>query len=177
MRRIVVFRSLLFWPSLDRCTAIAQPTYQPATGRTLLRAGHVLDVHTGKETPDETMIITGDKIVGIAATSATPAGPGDRVVDLTAYTLLPGLIDVHTHLTDATNFDPYFELTMTPPKKRSSAWKTRRPRSTPDSQRCAMSARTASPTSPCATRSMRDTSRGRTCRSPVRRWDYGRPHG
>src|ERR1700734_874462 len=81
--------------------AFAQPTYQPTTGRTLLRAGHVLDVRTGKETPDETVIITGDKIVAVAATSATPAGPGDRVVDLTAYTLLPGLIDVHTHLTMA----------------------------------------------------------------------------
>ena len=29
--------------------ALAQPAYKPAPGRTLLRAGHVLDVHTGKE--------------------------------------------------------------------------------------------------------------------------------
>ena len=31
-----------------------------------------------EETPDETVIISADKIVGVAATSATPAGPGDR---------------------------------------------------------------------------------------------------
>jgi imidazolonepropionase-like amidohydrolase len=30
---------------------------------------------------------------------------------------MPGLIDVHTHLTDANNFDPYFALTMTPAKE------------------------------------------------------------
>jgi imidazolonepropionase-like amidohydrolase len=30
---------------------------------------------------------------------------------------MPGLIDVHTHLTMATNFDPYFELSMTPAKE------------------------------------------------------------
>ncbi len=66
---------------LSVATAFAQPTYQPATGRTLLRAGRALDVHTGKETPDERVIIAGDKIIAIAATSATPAGPGDRVVD------------------------------------------------------------------------------------------------
>jgi imidazolonepropionase-like amidohydrolase len=113
MRRILLPLALLFAVT----AAFAQPTYQPAAGRTLLRAGHVLDVHTGKETPDETIVIAGDKIVAIAATNATPAASGDRVVDLTAYTLMPGLIDVHTHLTMATNFDPYFELSMTPAKE------------------------------------------------------------
>lgn len=97
--------------------ANAQPTYTPSAARTLLRAGRVLDVHTGKETPGETIIVEGDRITAIAPTSATPAKPGDRVVDLTAYTLMPGLIDVHTHLTGVTNFDPYFELSLTPAKE------------------------------------------------------------
>ena len=111
------FATTLTALTLFAAAASAQLTYQPAAGRTLLRAGHVLDVHTGKETPDETIVIAADKIVAIAPTSATPAQPGDRVVDLTGYTLLPGLIDVHTHLTMATNFDPYFELSMTPAKE------------------------------------------------------------
>lgn len=102
---------------LFAATALAQPTYKPSASRTLLRAGHVLDVHTGKETPAETIIVEGDRITAIAPTASTPTKPGDRVVDLTAYTLLPGLIDVHTHLTMATNFDPYFELSMTPGKE------------------------------------------------------------
>jgi imidazolonepropionase-like amidohydrolase len=97
--------------------AIAQPAYKPAAGRTLLRAGHVLDVHTGKEAAAETIVIEGDRITFIAPTSSTPANSGDREVDLTAYTLLPGLIDVHTHLTGTPNFDPYFELTMTDGKE------------------------------------------------------------
>jgi imidazolonepropionase-like amidohydrolase len=94
-----------------------QPTYQPSAGRTLLRAGKVLDVHTGKETPDETVIVQGDRISGVVPSSEAAAKAGDRVVDLTAYTVMPGLIDVHTHLTSATNFDPYFELSMTPGKE------------------------------------------------------------
>ncbi len=94
-----------------------QPMYKPLQGRTLLRAGRVLDVHTGKETPDETVIVQGDRITAVAATQETVAKAGDRVVDLTAYTVMPGLIDVHTHLTSATNFDPYFELSMTPGKE------------------------------------------------------------
>jgi imidazolonepropionase-like amidohydrolase len=91
MKHVHLLAALLF-----AATAIAQPTYKPAASRTLLRAGHVLDVHTGKETSAETIIVEGD---------------------LTAYTLLPGLIDVHTHLTGVTNFDPYFELSMTPAKE------------------------------------------------------------
>jgi imidazolonepropionase-like amidohydrolase len=89
----------------------------PSAGRTLVRTGMLLDVMSGTETAGQTVIVVGDRVTGIAATSATPAGTGDKVVDLTKYTVLPGLIDVHTHLTGATNFDPYFELTMTPAKE------------------------------------------------------------
>lgn len=102
------------------CTLIAQqhqPTYLPTPGRTLLRAGAVVDVHTGHELSETTVVVQGDRIVAVAATGSTPAQAGDREVDLRGYTLMPGLIDVHTHLTDATDFDPYFELTMTPGKE------------------------------------------------------------
>ncbi len=92
-------------------------SYQPSAGRTLIRAGHVIDVHTGNELPDETVIVQGEKIVGVAKTADTPANAGDREVDLRQYTVLPGMIDVHVHLTMANNFDPYFELSMTPGKE------------------------------------------------------------
>ena len=95
----------------------AQMVYKPAAGRTLVRAGHVLDVKSGRELADETVIVQGDTIEGLAPTAQTPAQAGDREVDLKAYTVMPGLIDVHTHLTMATNFDPFYELTMTPGKE------------------------------------------------------------
>lgn len=102
------------------CVAVsagAQQSYQPSAGRTLIRAGHVVDVHTGKELADETVIVEGEKIVALAKTADTPVKQGDREVDLRSYTVLPGMIDVHTHLTMAPNFDPYFELSMTPGKE------------------------------------------------------------
>ena len=86
-----------------------EPAPAPAP-RTLLRAGHVLDVRTGKEAADQTIIVAGDKIVAIAATSSTPKQGDDREVDLSGMTVMPGLIDVHTHLTMDNNFDPYHEL-------------------------------------------------------------------
>lgn len=98
-------------------SAPAQPAYKPSPGRTLLRAGHVIDVHTGKEGSAQTIIVEGEKISAIVPTASIKARAGDREVDLTGFTLLPGLIDVHTHLTMTTNFDPYFELSMTPAKE------------------------------------------------------------
>lgn len=95
----------------------AQPAYKPAAGRTLLRAGHVLDVKTGKEAAAQTVVIEGERIAAVLPSSQVAAKSGDREVDLTRFTLLPGLIDVHTHLTMVANFDPYFELSMTPGKE------------------------------------------------------------
>jgi imidazolonepropionase-like amidohydrolase len=85
--------------------------------RTLIRTGHLLDVKTGAEPAAQTIIVTGDRITAIAPTASTPKQTGDTEIDLTRYTVMPGLIDVHTHLTMANNFDPYFELSMTPAKE------------------------------------------------------------
>lgn len=115
---VVCASAALLCAALFCCAINAQwPTYVPASGRTLLRAGAVLDVRSGKELRDATVVVQGEKVVAVAPTASTPAQPGDREIDLHSQTLLPGLIDVHTHLTGATDFDPYFELTMTPGKE------------------------------------------------------------
>ena len=88
----------------------ALPLAAQAPARILIRAGHVVDVHSGQEPADQTIIVTGDRITAIAATASTPKQAGDQEIDLRELTVLPGLIDVHTHLTDDTNFDPYHEL-------------------------------------------------------------------
>src|ERR1700678_3973429 len=90
---------------------------QGATSRTLVRTGHLLDVKTGKILDGQTIVVTGDTISSVAASSAVPAQPGDTVVDLGNMTVMPGLIDVHTHITGVPNFDPYFELTQTDAKE------------------------------------------------------------
>jgi imidazolonepropionase-like amidohydrolase len=87
-----------------------------APQRTLIRAGHLLDVHTGKILYAQTIVVSGDRIVSIAPTASTPPSPGDAVIDLGALTVLPGLIDVHTHLTSNPEFDPFKEVTDTDAK-------------------------------------------------------------
>ena len=89
----------------------------PATPqRTLIRAGHLLDVHSGKILDAQTIVVSGDRIVSIAPTASTPASSGDAVIDLGPMTVLPGLIDVHTHLTMNPEFDPFKEVTDTDAK-------------------------------------------------------------
>src|SRR2546427_5494180 len=67
--------------------------------RTMIRAGRVLNVRTGELRSNQTIVIEGDKISQIAPSSEVKAAAGDTTIDLSDATLLPGLIDMHTHLT------------------------------------------------------------------------------
>lgn len=109
-----LFALLYLLPAL---LLIARAHSQEQPSRSLIRAGRIIDVHTGNEAADQTIVITGERIIAIAPTSSTPAQPGDKEIDLRKYTVLPGMIDAHTHLTMDTNFDPYHELTTTPVKE------------------------------------------------------------
>jgi len=91
----------------------AQTSSSPAAKRTLVRAGRLLDVKSGKLVDAQTLVVAGGAIQSIAPTAQVAAQPGDTVIDLGALTVLPGLIDVHTHLTSNTDFDPYQELIVT----------------------------------------------------------------
>src|SRR5580658_10086707 len=118
-RDLIALVSAIAAALLFAAASTQQLTAQAAapTTRTLIRAGHLLDVHTGKTLDAQTIVVSGGRIASIAPTSATPEQAGDKVIDLGGMTVLPGLIDVHTHLTMTPNFDPYFELTQTSAKE------------------------------------------------------------
>jgi imidazolonepropionase-like amidohydrolase len=71
----------------------------PTQKRTVIRPGRVLDVRTGDLRANQVIVIEGDKITQIAASGNVKAAAGDTTIELLDATLLPGLIDMHTHIT------------------------------------------------------------------------------
>jgi imidazolonepropionase-like amidohydrolase len=63
----------------------------------VLRAARLIDGRGGAPVTPAIIVIRGDRIVAVGSGIATP--PGARVIDLGGATLMPGLIDLHTHLT------------------------------------------------------------------------------
>ena len=59
-----------------------------------VRAGRLIDVRSGKVSNDAYIVIAKDRIVRIADSAPT----GVRVIDLSKYTVVPGLIDSHAHV-------------------------------------------------------------------------------
>ncbi len=62
-----------------------------------IQAGRLIDGLSATPRERATIVISGDRIVGVQDGFQAP--PGARVIDLRTATVLPGLIDAHTHLT------------------------------------------------------------------------------
>src|SRR3954465_12092358 len=103
MRRLLVVLSLV------SLTAVAQTAPQ----RTVIVPGRILDVKTGRYLTGQAITIEGEKIVSVGPTSATQ---GARVVNLPNLTVLPGLIDSHTHLLGDPYHFGYQELGISVPR-------------------------------------------------------------
>ena len=69
----------------------------PAPPVIVIRAARLIDGRGGPPVTPAVIVVRGDRIEATGAGVPIPAGA--RVIDLGAATLLPGLIDLHTHLT------------------------------------------------------------------------------
>lgn len=105
------FLAVLLASQLIHATAFAADAPVSA-----IRAGRLIDVAAGKVLTDQVVIVRGDRIESIGAASSTSIPPGANVIDLSAHTVLPGLIDTHTHVTSDPTLPPYHEYGLSIPR-------------------------------------------------------------
>ena len=63
-----------------------------------VRAGRMFDPRSGTNLLDQVILIKGDRIVDVGPAARIQIPAGARVIDLSRFTVLPGLIDRHVHL-------------------------------------------------------------------------------
>lgn len=87
----------------------AQQTPSPAA--TAIRAGKLIDVEAGRVLTNQIILVRDGKIVAVGESLSIPSG--STIIDLSKMTVLPGLIDCHTHLADAGDSEPLHVLQKT----------------------------------------------------------------
>jgi imidazolonepropionase-like amidohydrolase len=91
------FRKLI----LFACVLVSASAFSQ---RTIIHCGNLIDGKANDVQPQMTIIVEGNKIVSVQKGFTTPA-TGDKLIDLSKKTVLPGLIDMHVHLEGETSKD------------------------------------------------------------------------
>ncbi|MEG3145432.1 amidohydrolase family protein [Sphingomonas sp. RT2P30] len=84
--------------ALATIIAVALPAIPAMAETRYVRAGHLIDTEKGVVLDDRLIRIDDDRVVSVVPWSPPPAGA--VVIDWSAFTVLPGLIDMHTHIAD-----------------------------------------------------------------------------
>jgi len=82
-----------------------------ATQVAVIRAGKLIDVDAGRVQTNQMILVRGGKIEAMGENLPIPSGA--TVIDLSKMTVLPGLIDCHTHMADLGDAEPLLVLQRT----------------------------------------------------------------
>jgi imidazolonepropionase-like amidohydrolase len=90
-----ILKNILLHCALLLATLSPASAQQSAPGATkVIHAGRLIDVRTGKVTQNAYIVVEKDRIARIADSAPTGMTP----IDLSKYTVVPGLIDCHAHV-------------------------------------------------------------------------------
>jgi imidazolonepropionase-like amidohydrolase len=111
MKRFLLFIFVL----MTIVPAAAQQEAKPAPKTVYIRAGRLFDAASDSVRENQVIVILGDRIQSVGPASAITIPLGASVIDLSRATVLPGLIDCHTHLgSRADRYDEIYNFKDTP---------------------------------------------------------------
>ncbi len=111
-------RARALYPFFYCCFLVLWSASSLADGVTALRCGRLIDPVDGSVTQNAVIVVKGDRIEQVGTGARIPDGA--RMIDLSAYTVLPGLIDSHTHIL----LQPEDEVGAPPVVVKSQAFRT-----------------------------------------------------
>lgn len=103
--------SLVLTCALGRTVSSQQPASRPIA----VKCGRLVDVRSGAIINQAVILIEGDRITAVGPNLTIPAQA--EVIDLGRMTVLPGLIDCHTHLTGDPDGHGYHSLGVSAPRE------------------------------------------------------------
>ena len=101
---LAIIALAVFPPALQ---AAQNPPSAANSNNTAIVHVTVVDIATGKESPDQTVVLQGDHIISVGAFDTTAAAPQGRLVDAHGAYLIPGLWDMHVHIQDLEDLPLY----------------------------------------------------------------------
>lgn len=85
-------------------------SFPAAAAVTYIKAGQLVDTLDGALREDQVIVVENDRIARVGASTEVQIPAGATVIDLSGHTVLPGLIDMHDHLTGDHRFHGYQSL-------------------------------------------------------------------
>ena len=96
--RPMMLRSFLAISGFALATASLHAQTPPAAVGpvTAIRAGRLVDPYSGTSAVNQTILVQNGRFTAVGSNVAIP--PGAQLIDLSALTVVPGLVDAHNHL-------------------------------------------------------------------------------